>query len=415
MNHSPSSDSRFPESSHQKPLIPHKLRLLLIIVLVGCGFTLLVLLGLSHKNKNHDEVTQVSQNQETIVTVTHPHFSNANMNLILPGEVSPYLQTFIYSRTSGTLKKRYVDLGDRVRAGQLLATVDVPELDQELLQAQAALAQAVASALEQKTRVDLAKISLERWMKNSESGGVSQQDVDQRRADYNTSLAAYRVAQAVIAQQKANIRRLVALQGYKRIIAPFSGIITARNVDEGANIVAGGSSTSTSLFTIAQTDRLRVFINVPQANVDDMKIGLRADVHLSERPNAMYPGRIARMVNVLDPASRTMKTEIDLPNSSYHLSPGRFAQVTLKIAQARPTLRIANNVLIIDAKGTHVMVVKPDQTLQYMAVVPGRDNGEDIEILSGLNPDSIVVTNPNDTLKAGQKVKLMANLSEENP
>jgi RND family efflux transporter MFP subunit len=366
MHNSPSPDSR------HKPMIPHTLRLLLIILMVGGGFAVLLILGLSHRNQNHAEAIKANHNLvDTIVTVTTPHFSSSTMDLTLPGEINPYLQTFIYSRTNGTLRKRYVDIGDRVRAGQLLATVDVPELDQELLQAKASLAQAVSSAAEQKTRVDLAKISLDRWMKNSESGGVSQQDVDQRRADYNTSQAAYRVSQAVIAQQNANIHRLMALQNYKRITAPFAGVITAKNVDKGANIVSGGSSTSTNLFTIAQTHRLRVFINVPQANVDDIKIGQVANVHLAERPKAMYPGRIARTVGVVDPASRTMKTEVDLPNGQGQLSPGRFSQVTLKIAQTHPTLRISNNVLIVNEQGTHVMQVMPDKTLQYVAVTPG--------------------------------------------
>jgi RND family efflux transporter MFP subunit len=402
MNHSTS-----PQNGNQKPLLPHKLRLVFLMIFFGLIFGGLLLWGMSHKNTDKSEVKKANRDLATIVTVAHPRWAGRSNSLTLPGELSPYLQTFIYSRTSGTLKQRYVDIGDHVRAGQLLATVEVPEIDQELMQAKAALAQSVSSAFEQKTRVDLAKITWDRWQKNAEGGGVSQQDVDQRKADYVTSKAAYNVSQSVIAQNKANIRRILALQNYKNITAPFSGIITARTIDAGANIVGGGSSTSTNLFTIAQIDRLRIFVNVPQANVDGIKIGLPAEIRLPEQPKKTYHGRIARTARVVDATSRTMKAEVDLPNPGYVLSPGRYAQVTLVIPQATPAILLPNTVLIINSEGTHVMLVLPDNTLKYIPVTPGRDNGEDVEILNGLKINDVVVTNATDSLKVGQKVKIL--------
>jgi RND family efflux transporter MFP subunit len=408
----PGDHSTLSDSSHKKPFVSHKLRLVVLFLLFVCTFLGLLVFGFSHKSGDRHEVAKANDNLETLVTVARPHRSQSSNHLTLPGELNPYLQTEIYSRTSGTLKQRYVDIGDHVRSGQLLAMVDVPEIDQELAQAKAALAQAVSSAMEQKTRVDLAKITWDRWQKNAESGGVSQQDVDQRKADYVTSVAAYKVSQAVIAQNQANIRRIIALQDYKQIRAPFSGVITSRTVDAGANIVAGGSTTSTHLFTIAQMDRLRIFINVPQANVDGVRVGLPAVIHLPERPNKTYPGHIARMSQALDAASRTMRTEVDLPNPGYQLSPGRYTQVSLSIPQSKPVLLLPNTVLVIDADGTRVVAVQPDQTLHYKKVVLGRDNGEEVALLSGVAPDDVLVTNPTDSLKEGQKVKILATKAE---
>ena len=406
MNHSTSSNQK-------KPIFPHRLRMLSIFVALLLFMGFLVFQGLSHRWGSEHEIVKADENLETVVTVARPKIAAKSRSLILPGELSPFLQTQIYSRTSGTLRQRFVDIGDHVKKGQLLAVVDVPEIDQEMLQAKAALNQSVSAAFEQKTRMDLAKITYERWQKNVESGGVSQQDADQRKADYLTSREAYRVAQATIAQNKANLRRVLALQNYKNILAPFSGVITSRNVDAGANIVGGGSSTSTNLFTIAQMDKLRIFINVPQANVDGIRKGLQAQISVPEQPKKIYYGVIARMSDMVDPQSRTMKTEVDLANPNNVLSPGRYAQVTLDIPQTTQTLTVPNTVLIVNADGTHVMLVQPDNTLKYVQVTPGRDDGENVEILNGIHSDDVLVTNPPDTLKAGQEVKILKTPTDD--
>lgn len=395
-----------PEKSH-RPLMPHGLRVGLIILALILAFGALAWIGRSHKRQERAEVKKVLKNNQSYVTVITPEQPPALTSLSLPADIRPFLQTSIYSRISGTLSKRLVDIGDHVRAGQLLATVYVPELEQELAQARAALTQAQATAVEQKARVELAKTSLQRWLQNAQSGGVSQQDVAQRQSDYNANVAAYQATMAQVQQNKANINRLLALKSYQKITAPFNGVITARLVDPGANIVAGGSSTSTNLLTIAQTDVLRVFINVPQTNVPSIKTGLSAKITLAELPKSVFNGKITRTANALDPASRTLLTEIDLKNTTHQLHPGMFAQAHLELPRTGQLLLIDDHALVVNEKGTQVIQVTPAGKLHFQKVQVGKDNGIQIEIKSGLQGNEQLVSNPTDQMKEGQKVEVL--------
>jgi len=400
-SHSPS------ESQRHRPLIPHFIRLSLLVITLLLVFGTLIWIGRSHRHQRYAETQRVLQNNATVVTVVSPEAPPPTTMLSLPADIRPYLQTSIFSRTSGTLGKRLVDIGDHVRAGQLLATVDVPELTQEMAQAKAALTQSQASVAEQQARVQLAKTSLQRWLQNAQSGGVSQQDVAQRQSDYQASQAAYRAAVALVQQNKANIRRIAALQSYQKILAPFSGVITARSVDPGANIVSGGSSTSTNLFTIAQTDTLRVFINVPQANVPSIKTGLAANITLAELPGQVFAGKVTRTANALDPASRTLLTEIDLNNRNHQLQPGLFAQAQLKLPQAGHALYVDDHALVVNDQGIRVIEVTPENKLHFRHIQVGKDNGIRIEVKFGLTGHELLVSNPTDQMREGQTVRVL--------
>jgi len=403
-----SSAESMHDSTKSRPLIPHIVRFILLIMILTLIFGGLLWTGFNRHGKAQAEVAQVQKNNRVSVTVTKPVNAPSVSTLTLPAEIKPYLEASIFSRISGTLGLRLVNIGDHVRAGQLLAVVDVPELEQELSQARSLLTQSQASLVEQKARVALAKSSLARWKQNAQTGGVSQQDVEQRQTDYNANIAAYQAIQAQIQQNKANIKRLLALQRYEKITAPFSGFITARNVDPGANIVAGGSSTSTNLFSIAQTEVLRIFINVPQSNVPTIQKGLNADITLAELPGQVFHGTIARTANALDPATRTLLTEIDLPNPHDVLHPGMFAQASLKLPRVGRLLLVDDNALVIDERGVQVITITPKHKLHFIRVQMGRDNGIQTEIKVGLQGHEKLVANPSDQLRENQTVEILS-------
>jgi RND family efflux transporter MFP subunit len=326
----------------------------------------------------------------TVVTVT-PERSSLGEELVLPGAVQAYIEAPIYARTSGYLKNWNTDIGTPVTKGQLLGEIETPEVDQQLLQAQADLATAHANeALSNSTNV--------RWQGLLSTQSVSKQDADEKAGDAAAKKAAADSA-------AANVARLRELESFKRVTAPFAGVITARSTDIGALINAGQSAGS-ELFRIADTHKLRVYVRVPEAYASATRPGLEAALRFSEHPNRDFAATVVRTSNALDPTLRTLQVELELDNAKGEIFPGAFAEVHFKLAANAQTLRLPANTVLFRAAGLQVATVDKDQRVKLKAFVQGRDFGNTIEILSGLEPDERVVLNPPDSITDGVQVHI---------
>ncbi|HEY0704775.1 MAG TPA: efflux RND transporter periplasmic adaptor subunit [Candidatus Acidoferrales bacterium] len=324
------------------------------------------------------------------VDVIQPKQGAPHQEIVLPGNIQAFTDAPIYARTNGYLKKWYVDIGARVKAGQLLAEIDTPEVDQQLQQARADLNTAQANS-------NLAQITSKRYedLKNTDS--VSKQDVDNANGDYAAKKATEN-------SSAANVKRLEDTKGFQNIYAPFDGVITARDTDIGQLIDSGSSSTQKELFHIAAIHTLRVFINVPQQYSIAAKPGLTADLTLGEYPGRRFQGTLVRTANSIDVASRTLLVEVDVNNSTGELLPGAYTEVHLKLPNDVPTFILPVSALIFRAQGLQVATVDPQNQTKLVAISLGRDFGSEVEVISGVNADDKVIVNPPDSVIDGEKV-----------
>jgi RND family efflux transporter MFP subunit len=331
-----------------------------------------------------------AERSKLYVRVATPNTGGAALKLQLPGTLQGFVQAPIAARASGYLKRWHKDIGSRVKQGELLAEIETPEIDQQLSQAMAARQQAASS-------LDLARSTLERWESLRRKDVVSQQEVDERRS-------AEAQARANLAAADANVERLKQLEGFKRVLAPFAGVITKRNVDVGDLIDAGGGA-GRALFVLAQTDPLRVYVNVPQSYAQLVKPGQHVVVTQTELRGSGFKGEIVRTSASIDATSRTMQVEIALPNKDGVLLPGAFVQVALELLPSG-VMTIPTNALMIRAEGTRVAAVGADGRVQLRAVRVGRNYGESIEILDGVAAGERLVLNPPDSLNEGDEVSV---------
>jgi len=322
----------------------------------------------------------------TSVAVTHPEPEDSGAGLVLPGTVQANYDAPIYARTNGYLKRWLVDIGTRVKAGQLLAEIDTPEVEQQLQQAQADVASAQANA-------QIANLTAERWKELRRTDSVSQQDADQR-----ISLAAASKAQLESAQ--ANLRRLRDLSSFQRIVAPFDGVITARETDVGRLIVAGGN-TGPELFRIADERRLRLYVRVPQSFAPSMTAKTTAQVAFPDRPGTLFPARLDSTANAIDPATNTLLVQLIVDNSKGELLPGAYAEVHFTLPAGTTdsvSLKLPANTLLFRSDGTSVATVGPDNHVKLKTIVLGRDYGSAFEVVHGLSPQDSVILSPPDSL-----------------
>lgn len=341
--------------------------------------------------------------------------------LILPGNVQAFTDSPIYARSSGYLKQWFFDIGSRVKAGQELAIIEAPELDQQvsqakatLQQAQAALAQAIANEQQGKANEELARVNADRWSKLVAKGAVSRQDNDQYQAQYQAQLAnlnaleqAVAAARSNIAADQANLGRLQEMQSYEIVRAPFDGIVTARNIDVGALINAGNGGPAQELFHMAATAKLRVYVSVPQVDSEAAKPGLKCYLTLTEFPGRKFPGELVRNSGAIDQATRTLLTEVDVDNTSGDLRPGSYAEVHLQIPEGSRSLIVPVSVLLFRSEGLRVGVVRDGNKAVLLPVVLGKDYGNEVEVVSGLAPDDQVIFNPPDSLSSGAEVRVV--------
>jgi RND family efflux transporter MFP subunit len=333
----------------------------------------------------------------TVATIK-PQHGPADQELVLPGTVQAFYEAPIYARTSGYLKTWYSDIGARVARGQVLAEIDTPEVDQQLRQAQADVATAQAN-------YELAKSTNQRWLGLLATESVSKQDADQKASDEAAK-------QASLASSEANVARLRDLESFKRVVAPFDGVVTARNTDIGALINAGQNS-GAALFRMADTRKLRIYVQVPQPYAAAAVPGVAAQLRFTERPGKSYPTQVVRTAQALDPASRTLQVELQVDNSKGELFPGSYAEVHFKLPGNADSLRLPSNALLFRAAGLQVAVVGPDHVLHLKSISSGRDFGKSIEVLAGIEPNDQVVLNPPDSIADGARVRIAGEPEQE--
>jgi RND family efflux transporter MFP subunit len=338
-----------------------------------------------------------SVKQETVdmsvptVSVVHPKRGALKDEIVLPGNIQAFTISPIYARTSGYLKKWYIDIGGHVKSGQLLAEIESPEVDQQLDQAKAQLATAQAN-------LKLAKITMDRDM-GLLKDAIAKQDLD-------NAVGTYEADKAIVDSMTANMKHLEQLVAFEKVYAPFDGVITTRNTDTGALINAGNGGVSQQLFTLAATKTLRVFVNVPQIYSRSATPGVVAQLTLTEYPKRHFAGTIVRNAESIDPVMRTLLTEVDVENATGELLPGAFAEVHLTLAAKAPSLLLPVNSLLFRAEGLQAGVVRDGGKVELMPIVIGKDYGTEVEVVSGLRETDNVIVNPPDSLATGTVVRL---------
>jgi RND family efflux transporter MFP subunit len=403
------------------PTRPRTLRvvvLLLLAVLIVAG---VVFWGINARIQTAAAVKETTQELAIPnVSVIHPKPGAMNNEVVLPGNIQAFTDSPIYARSSGYLKQWNVDIGGHVKAGQVLATIEAPEVDQQVTQAKATLQQtrasldqAIANQQQGKANEDIARVTAERWQNLVKKGAVSRQENDQYQAQYQAQVAnlnaleqAIAAARSNIAAAEANLGRLQEMQNYETVKAPFDGIVTARNIDVGALINAGNGGAAQELFHMAATAKLRVYVSVPQADSRAAVPGLKSYLTLAEFPGRRFPGELVRTAGAIDATTRTLLTEVDVDNASGELRPGAYAEVHLLIPEGSRSLILPVSTLMFRSEGLRVGVVRSGKA-ELVPVVLGKDYGNEVEIVSGLKENDLVIANPPDSLSSGAIVQVV--------
>jgi RND family efflux transporter MFP subunit len=406
----PPSPRRF---SRRKPII--------VAFLVLAAFSVLVVMALRPRMQREQEVmAQLERNQGApTVLVAKARVVPARGDLLLPGNTQAVAEAPIFSRAEGYVARRLVDIGDRVKPGQLLVVIETPEVDKQVQQAEAAvsrseaaLAQAEAAVQQSDAQLRLAEVTAQRWNTLVERRVVSRQEADEkqaafeaRRADNAAARANAAAAKNAVKISQADLQRIRDLKGFQEIRAPFEGIITARNTEVGA-LIRGGASEGRELYRLARIDTVRIMINVPQINVPAINVGDPATVRVEELRGRTFSGKIVRTANALDPATRTLLTEIHVQNRDAALLPGMYTMVLLSNARSTPAVLVQGDTLVVRSDGPQVAVVREDGTVHYQKVSVGRDFGAEVEVSSGLQGGELLVANPGDEASEGAVVKV---------
>jgi len=393
--------------------------------IVGAGAVLFALIAVGtipRLARQREALAAVREAPAThpVVTLIHARQGEPTSELLLPGNIEPLYSANLYARVDGYLDRRNVDIGAKVRSGQVLAVISSPEVDQQLLQARATLAQSEASLQQAKAALELAKanaeltrLTKERDLPLGEQHAISQQIVDSavqsheaRVADVSAATANITAAEANVTANRANVSRLQQMQSFERIVAPFDGVITERNVERGDLVSTGNSAVGKPLFSIAQSGTLRIQIDVPQSEAVNIKDGQKASIDVKERLGRPYTGTVIRSAGALNNAARTMLTEVQVDNRDASLLPGMYAQVKFTLSQQRTSLIIPTSSLVVDRGGMHVVPVDESHTIHLVPVKLGKDMGKEVEILNGIQGSESLVASPSDLLNEGEHVEV---------
>jgi RND family efflux transporter MFP subunit len=389
--HAPHAEPTPPPSSPGGPRTRRRWPLVVAVVVVIA----LAAQGIWSRRSAHAALERDAQHASTLsVQVVTPQRSSRAIDLVLPGNVQAFLDTPVYARTNGYLRKWYVDIGAHVKAGQLLAEIDTPEVDDQLRAARADLANAQAN-------YTLAKTTAARWTEMLQNRSVSKQETDEKVADMLAKKGTLDAA-------RFNVSRLEQLQSFQKVVAPFAGIVTARNVDVGALIDAGSSGgAQKELFHVAQADRLRVYVNVPQSYAMQVRAQTPVYLTLNEDPGKHYPGTVARTSGSVDPQQRTMLVEVDVDNRSGQLLPGAYAQVHFALDGSATPLTLPGNAFLFRPSGVKVATVDSTQHVKLVTVTLGTDFGTRVAVASGLTGNEKVIVNPQDSIVDGTPVRIV--------
>jgi RND family efflux transporter MFP subunit len=378
-----------PDRAPARP-IPRRLRLVGgVFILLAIG---VVAYGMGSRATQNSRLQDLTEAQAVpTVAVVAPTRAENHAGLDLPGRLEAYISAPIYARVPGYLKSWKYDIGSKVKAGDVLAEIDTPDLDQQLMQARADLSVSQANA-------KLAQISAERWQSLAGTDAVAEQDVDTRNFTLNANIAQVKAA-------KANVDRLVAEEDFKRLVAPFDGIVTARETDIGALINVGATG-GAELFMVSETNRLRVYVNVPQNYVPSVPPGTKATISVPEHPGKTYSGTVEASAQAVIPSTGTTLMQLIVDNSAGELMPGDYASIHLQTAGARNVLSVPSSALIFDAKGLSIATVDAHNRVLLKPVLIGRDLGAVVELASGLAPNDRVIENPPDGIVTGAQVRV---------
>jgi len=364
-----------------------KIAVCIVLVLLALGALRTVIANVL-QSREVEATTQ--QNAVQYVNVVMPKETDNGGSTLLPGTLRGYVESPIYARSTGYLLHWYADIGAHVKQGQLLAELDTPEIDQEL-------AQALAQRQQSSSSLGLAKSSLERWQQLRQRDAVSQQELDERQSAYTQDVAN-------LAAADANVKRLQQLESFKRIVAPFTGVVTQRNVDVG-DLIDAGSGTSRALFALAQSDPLRVYVQLPQAYAQNVAVGQKVVVTQAELPGQQFDGKITHMSGAIDVPTRSLQVEVTLPNPDDKLRPGAYVQVAVPAA-AQARLTVPSNALLFRAEGPRVAVVDAKGNVSLHKVVIAQDLGQTLEIDSGVALTDHIIINPSDSISDGDHVQI---------
>jgi len=368
------------------------------------------------------DTVRSTQRALPVVTVAPVKQASPDAELDLPGNVQPLTEAVVFARADGYVKRRLVDIGDRVKGGQLLADIESPELDQQIREAQATLKRAQSSLrqteaglAQARANLGLAEVTARRWQTLVSKGVLSKQDgdekqsaLDARRADVAATESAVQAAQDNVVANQATVQRLLELQSFRQVRAPFAGVITARNIDVGSLVSAGSSTSVRELYRLAQIHVLRVFVNVPQSEMTGIRPGILCTLEAEELRGRKFAGKVTRTANSLEASSRTLLTEVQVPNPAGELLPGMYATVRFRIRRTGPPLLIPSAAFRNTEQGPVVAVLREGPSVHLQTVKLGRDHGAQIEVLEGLRPGQMVVTNLTDEVREGIKVKAVA-------
>jgi RND family efflux transporter MFP subunit len=434
-----------------------KRRRIRTVVLASIALVLLLVVGILpriSRSSRAAETARAATEDLPVVSVVAAKTSASTSELQLPGNTEPINVAHVYARTSGYVRARQVDIGSRVKAGQVLAIIESPEVDQQLAQARANLEQAHAALAQAQSNLDQARAGVnqasanivqaraneeiaattnERWTRLVSRGVLPKQAGDERRtslaaraAETQAALAASKTADAAVISrqadiaaaraaidaQAANVRRLEELQGFEHVIAPFNGFVSERKIERG-DLVSADAGGDRNLFTVVQGNVLRIKVSVPQTYAIDLHPGQPAEVTVNERPGRIFPGKVARTAEALDASSRTLLSEVQVDNSSGDLLPGMYSQVKFALPRAHATILVPANTLLANSQGTRVVIVSQDGHAHFVPVQVGRDLGTEVEIMTGLKGSERLITNPPDTLTEGQPLRIQSESPKE--
>lgn len=397
--------------------------LVAFFVLLGVTVAGLMLAGLLPRLSRQKSLLAASQQvaeRMPVVIASAAYFASSQEAIDLPGDLQALIESPIFARADGYLKTRYSELGDHVKAGQVMAELETPELDQQIAQARAVSAQGQSTLKELQADLDLAranrdmsKVTRDRWQNLLQKGVVSRQEGDEKRADLAVKEAQVAKAEATLATaqdtiraSQANLARLEQMKAFARVTAPFDGLVTARLVDVGVLINAGNGGASKEMFRVAQIQPLRIFVNVPQTYVAQIHPGATAELRVQERPGQAFPAVVKSISTSLDTTNRSMLAILVTPNSDATLYPGMYAQVRFSAANAKPILRIPGDAVVLGTAGPRVATVGPDHIVHFKGITIGQDLGSEVEVTSGLSSGTLVISNPTDSVQENAVVEV---------